>query len=265
MYGWAIGQSYPTRVGPGLTSWQAQISLLLHTHCSLRLSWIRIMHCCCRRSSDLHLFGSERNPLSFLPHYRVLVQQTSSLTDVGRRRWQRRRSRHCLSLLKVLPLRRRRRQASRSWVRPAWTSGSTVMGQHQWRIVPWHYLLCFLFFFWSNLLCASNKTHVTHYGFVRNNIRAWAGLGSENVESKTMKDATHPWRLRSKLGGGGRGPQWQLSSTSGKTSPARRRYVRYGRLAGGFASSIVIDSSLVSDPPGFVMDVHGKCRINKNT
>ena len=46
---------------------------------------------------------------------------------------------------------------------------------------------------------------------------------------------------------------------------ARRCYARYGCLAGGFASSIVIDSSLVSDLPGFAMDVCGKCRINKNT
>ena len=60
----------------------------------------------------------------------------------------------------------------------------------------------YIYIYWSNLLCASNETHVTHYGFVRNNVWAWAGLGNKNVESKMMKDATHPWCLERVLGGG---------------------------------------------------------------
>ena len=30
----------------------------------------------------------------------------------------------------------------------------------------------FFFFFWSSLLCASNETHVTHYGFMRCSVGA---------------------------------------------------------------------------------------------
>ena len=48
----------------------------------------------------------------------------------------------------------------------------------------------FFSFFWSYLLCASNETHVTHYGFVRCSVWAWVGLGSENFESKTTKGAS---------------------------------------------------------------------------
>ena len=62
-------------------------------------------------------------------------------------------------------------------------------------------------------------------------------------------------------------PPVSLGPPSAKVSPvgdAMRRYARYDRLAGGFASRIPIDGSLVSDLPGFMTDVRDKCQINEN-